>query len=37
MTAFNIFSRKRVQERVDLPDYQRKLLEYVLMIQKESF
>ncbi|UJR25867.1 hypothetical protein I4U23_007217 [Adineta vaga] len=27
ITAFNIFSRKRVQERVDLPDYQRKLLE----------
>ncbi|CAF1642685.1 unnamed protein product, partial [Adineta ricciae] len=26
-TAFNIFSKKRVQERVDLPDYQRKLLE----------
>ena len=28
-TAFNIFSKKRIQERVELPDYQRKLLEYI--------
>jgi len=27
MTAFNIFSKKRIQERVELPDYQQKLLE----------
>lgn len=27
VTAFNIFSKKRIQERVELPDYQRKLLE----------
>ena len=26
-TAFNIFSKKRVQERVELPLYQQKLLE----------
>ncbi|CAF1314407.1 unnamed protein product, partial [Adineta steineri] len=26
-TAFNIFSKKRIQERVDLPGYQQKLLE----------
>ncbi|CAF1296583.1 unnamed protein product [Rotaria magnacalcarata] len=26
-TAFNIFSKKRIQERVELPTYQRKLLE----------
>jgi hypothetical protein len=31
MTAFNIFSKKRIQERVELPDYQRKLLEYVFV------
>ncbi|CAF0895003.1 unnamed protein product [Rotaria sordida] len=27
ITAFNIFSKKRIQERVELPAYQRKLLE----------
>jgi hypothetical protein len=29
MTAFNIFSKKRIQERVELPVYQQKLLEYI--------
>jgi len=27
MTAFNIFSKKRIEERVELPAYQQKLLE----------
>ncbi len=29
ITAFNIFSKKRIQERVELPVYQQKLLESV--------
>lgn len=32
VTAFNIFSKKRIEERVELPDYQRKLLESVFDI-----
>lgn len=36
MTAFNIFSKKRLQERVQLPDYQQKLLEYVFIRLKNT-
>jgi hypothetical protein len=35
MTAFNIFSKKRIQERVELPNYQQKLLEYVVFFLKD--